>query len=243
MHGKGVPGARWRACAIIRGMAGRRNGTRRRPRRVASAQAEVLGSAAIGLVAAALVALFTHAAVVAALVGWVAASAAYTAWVWATIWRMDADATKPLAERQDPTRAAADLLALSAAVASLVAVGFVLARGATTRGTDQLLYVGLALASVVVSWLLVHTVYTLRYARIYYTGEDGGVDFNQAERPDFGDFAYLAFTIGMTFQVSDTALTSREIRRAALGHSFLSYLFGTGILAMTVNLVASITTK
>jgi uncharacterized membrane protein len=201
----------------------------------------VFGSAVLGLVVGGVLVAFVEPEI-AALLAWDAAATAYTVWVWWAIWGMDAEATAPLAERQDPTRPAADLLALSAAVASLVAVGLVLAH-ASGRSSEQVLVIGLGLASVVVSWVLVHTVYTLRYARLYYTGEDGGVDFNQSDPPDFRDFAYLSFTIGMTFQVSDTALTSPEFRRAALGHEFLSYLFGTGILATTFNLVVNITSR
>jgi uncharacterized membrane protein len=89
----------------------------------------------------------------------------------------------------------------------------------------------------------VHTIFTLRYARLYYYGADGGIDFNQSEPPDYGDFAYVAFSIGMTFQVSDTSLSGREMRRTALKHSLLSYLFGTGVLATTINLVASISSQ
>ncbi|SFQ96123.1 Protein of unknown function [Lentzea waywayandensis] len=84
---------------------------------------------------------------------------------------------------------------------------------------------------------------TLRYARLYYYGADGGIDFNQPEPPDYGDFAYVAFSIGMTFQVSDTSLSGREMRRTALKHALLSYLFGTGVLATTINLVASISSQ
>ena len=107
----------------------------------------------------------------------------------------------------------------------------------------ELMQVGLSLASVVLSWAVVHTVFTLRYARLYYWGPDGGVDFNDDAKPRYSDFAYLAFTIGMTFQVSDTALSANEIRRTTLRHALLSYLFGTGILATAINLVASLTSK
>jgi uncharacterized membrane protein len=155
----------------------------------------------------------------------------------------DARATAQRATVTDPDRALTDLLLLSAAVASLVAVGFVLVRTGQQHGTQELLRVGLGLVSVVLSWALVHTVFTLRYAQLYYAGDDGGIDFNQADPPTYADFAYLAFTIGMTFQVSDTSLRSRVIRRTALRHALLSYLFGTGILATTINLVASLGSK
>jgi len=92
----------------------------------------------------------------------------------------------------------------------------------------------------VLSWAVVHTVYTLRYAAAYYGEPAGGIGFNGGEPPSYRDFAYLAFTIGMTFQVSDTALQTTALRRTALRHALLSYLFGTGILAVTINLVAGL---
>jgi uncharacterized membrane protein len=149
------------------------------------------------------------------LLGWDVAALSYAIGVWVAVWPLDAEATKRLAEREDPTRAAADFLLLTAAVASL--------------------------ASVVASWLLVHTVYTLRYAWLYYYVDvDGGVSFNQEAPPRYSDFAYLSFTLGMTFQVSDTDLQNEAFRRTALGQSLLSYLFGAGILATTINLVAGL---
>jgi hypothetical protein len=81
------------------------------------------------------------------------------------------------------------------------------------------LRVGLVLASVVLSWAMVHTIYALRYAHLYYDGTDCGIDFNDSGRPTYADFAYLAFTIGMTFQVSDTVLTSQQIGRTALSRA------------------------
>ena len=93
------------------------------------------------------------------------------------------------------------------------------------------------------SWFLVHTLFTTRYAHEYFAGKDGGITFNMNRKPVWSDFAYLAFTIGMTFQVSDTALQDSGIRRLALRHGLLSFLFGTGILATTVNLVASLSSQ
>jgi uncharacterized membrane protein len=98
----------------------------------------------------------------------------------------------------------------------------------------------LALATVALSWLLVHTLFTLRYASLYYADDDGGVDFNQVEPPRYADFAYLSFTLGMTFQVSDTSLTSSVMRAAALRHALMSFLFGSIILATLINLVAGL---
>jgi uncharacterized membrane protein len=172
---------------------------------------------------------------------WDCSALVYVTWVWVKIWRLDAEHTAQLAVPEDPTRATSDLLTLGAAVASLAAVGIVLGRAASSQGTTQELLAALGVASVVLSWLVVHTVYTLRYARLYYgASPNGGIDFNEDDPPVYSDFAYLAFTIGMTFQVSDTDLQTKEIRRTALRHGLLSFLFGTGIVATTVNLIASL---
>jgi uncharacterized membrane protein len=175
-----------------------------------------------------------------AMLGWDAASAVYVSLVWALVWRMDAKRTARSAVREDPARATMDGVVLIAAVASLAVVGLVLVSAAHVGGTARDLRVALGLVSVALSWGLVHTVFALRYAALYYSGPDGGVDFYGGRAPDYADFAYLAFTIGMTFQVSDTDIGSAPIRRTALRHALLSYLFGTGVLATTVNLVASL---
>jgi uncharacterized membrane protein len=129
---------------------------------------------------------------------------------------------------------------LLAAIASLAAVGVVLSRANSAHGSTQDLLAGLSVASVVLSWFAVHMLFTLRYAQLYYTGNDAGVDFNQHARPRYVDFAYLAFTIGMTFQVSDTDLTTPAVRSTALKHALVSYLFGAVILASTINLISSL---
>jgi uncharacterized membrane protein len=207
-----------------------------------SAAVQVAGATVVGVVVGIAAGVMTGDWELGLLGGIDAATAFWVARVWLKIHPLDGDETAALAQREDPRRATADLLLLTAAVASLVAVGLVLVRAAhATNGRDVL--VGFGLVSVAFAWLLVHTVFTLLYARLYFDGEDGGVDFNQDERPCYRDFAYLAFTLGMTFQVSDTDIKSRAIRSAALRHALLSYMFGTGILATTVNLVATLTTK
>lgn len=98
----------------------------------------------------------------------------------------------------------------------------------------------LGVAAIAASWLVLNTIFMLRYARLYYTEPRGGVDFNQDDDPTFRDFAYLALTIGMTFQVSDTALRKTEIRTTALRQALMSFVFNTVILAVTVNIVAGL---
>jgi len=151
-------------------------------------------------------------------------------------------ATKVVTEQHDGAGSLA-LHVLVIALASLVAVGFVLLRAGQSHGVGELVRVGLSLVSVILSWAMVHTVYTLRYALLYYDGTDGGVNFNEDTPPGYSDFAYLAFTIGMTFQVSDTSLQAKDMRKTALRHALLSYLFGVGILATAINLVASLSSR
>ena len=171
--------------------------------------------------------------------GWMAAAALFTARVWFAIWPMDPQETAEHANREDPGRVAADVACLAAAVASLVSVGLLLLAGAPTVG-GRPAQAALGLAGVLLAWTTVHTIFTTRYARLYYSGPSGGIDFNDPNAPRYTDFAYLAFTIGMTFQVSDTELKTSDLRATALRHALLSYLFGVGIIATMINLVAGL---
>jgi uncharacterized membrane protein len=174
------------------------------------------------------------------LIGWDILVLVFGIWVWSTTWRLDAESTSRHARREDPSSRLADAVLLGAAIASLIAVVVVLAGAGHSSGLLRYLQAGLALASVFVSWTLIHTVYTLRYARLYYSGHAGGIDFNQTADPDYRDFAYLSFTIGMTFQVSDTNIQSQQIRRTALRHAWLAFPMGAVIIATTINVVAGL---
>ena len=169
-----------------------------------------------------------------------ATACVYVAWVWIAVGRFDADATAAHATDEDPGQAGTDGLLLTASVGSLVAVGLMLFEAGDSHGAARVALVGSSAAGVVLSWALVHTLFALRYARMYYGDTPGGIDFNEHDPPRYSDFAYMALTIGMTFQVSDTALQSKMIRAAALGHALLSFLFGAVILATTINLVAGL---
>ena len=183
----------------------------------------------------------TPANVAAPLVGWIAAAGIFVVWTWLEIWPQGPDATAAHARREDPSRAVADLACLSAAVASLVGVAILLLSAGNARGSTKLLEIGLAIAAVLAAWSLVHTIFTLRYARTYFTRGLGSIDFNNDEPPQYTDFAYIAITVGLTFQVSDTDLRSKEFRRLAIRHMLLSYLLGAVIVAITINLVAGMT--
>ena len=171
------------------------------------------------------------------LLGWCAGALSFVVWTWVTVWPMDATATATHATREEPTRSATHAVVVLAALASLVGVAFVLLG---PNRADKAWAAAVAVASVVSSWLAVHTLFALGYARLYYAGPDGGIDFHQTEPPRYSDFAYVAFTVGMSYAISDTDVGSSAIRRLALGHALLSYLFGTVILAALINLVAGL---
>ena len=197
-------------------------------------------SAAIGLVAGVLTAVFGE-WIYAPSIGWDVLALWFTSTLWLGIWRMSSETTARRATREDTSRPVSDVLALGAAVASLAAVGIVLVRAHHTVGAEKFALAFLGLVTIAVSWLVVHTVFTLRYAQLYYTEPVGGIDFNEPTLlPSYKDFAYLAFTVGMTFQVADTNLKTSDIRHTVLRHALLSYLFGALILAAAVNIIASL---
>jgi uncharacterized membrane protein len=174
------------------------------------------------------------------LIGWSVTAASLMGWIWLAVWKLNAQETKSHASREDPSIRLSELITLTSGVALLAAVGLVLVRAGNAVGGTKAYLIALGVLSVALSWALVQTVFTLRYARSYYLGSIGGIDFNEDDPPTYLDFAYLALTIGMTFQVSDTNLTSKVIRRIALSHAMLSYLFGAVIVALVINVVASL---
>lgn len=173
-------------------------------------------------------------------VGWDATAMVFCTWTWLAIWPLSAERTAARATAEDPSRAISDTLVLSACIASLGALGLVLGYAHEVAGIARGMLALLAVLSVALSWFSVHTIFTLRYALLYYAQPVGGISFNQQQRPDYRDFAYLAFTLGMTFQVSDTDLQNSDIRSTALRHALLSYVFGAVILAAAVNLITGL---
>jgi len=175
----------------------------------------------------------------AAVAGWDAAAATFLVTVWPVILRADSVQTNRLATREDDTRTVAILLLLAVCVASLVGGGFAIVLASRETGRMRLILLALTAGTVLLSWLVLNTVYTLRYAHLYYGPGAGGVVFEERSA-DYRDFAYLAFTIGMTYQVSDTVLRNRMFRRTVLTHAMLAYLFGVVIVAGVINLIAGL---
>ncbi len=173
--------------------------------------------------------------------GWIVAAAIYVAWTWVLIAHMDAEHTRNHACRaheEDATRRWSHTLVVVASIASVAGVGYLLMAESTKGGDVAAAVVGVL--SLAASWFAVHTVFTLRYARVHYADPAKGIDFHDGADPTYADFAYVAFTVGMTYQVSDTDLKGRRIRSTALGQAMLSFLLGAIILAVTINLVAGL---
>jgi uncharacterized membrane protein len=173
------------------------------------------------------------------LVGFIVAGVAFAAPLLAHLLRHDAPATRQKVEGRDGDRAWYDVVVIVVGLASLAGVA-VLLIGGSSKGSAQVIDAVIGLVAVAVGWLCVHTVYVLRYARLYYATASPPIDFNQAEDPTFSDFAYFSFGLGMAYQVSDTNLTSSDVRRVVLGHTVLAYLYGTIVIAASINLVAGI---
>ncbi len=174
------------------------------------------------------------------LLGWDVAVVIYLVWTGASVRKLDPGQTAQLAKREDPSTPVAELVVLGAGTAMLAAVGFALVKAGQTTGGLKAYLVTIGLLSVVLSWAVVHTVFGLRYARAFYSEPVGGIDFNEAEPPNYIDFAYYSFTVGMTFQVADTNITAKAVRRTTLHHALLSYLFGAVLLGIVINVVATL---
>jgi uncharacterized membrane protein len=176
------------------------------------------------------------------LLGWDMVTLVFLGWVWTTIRGKDAKGTERLALAEDDSRAAADTVILGASVVSLVAIFFTLSEAAKSSGAYAVLLAAIAVLSIIFGWAAIHTTFTLMYARLYYSPPSGGIDFEDGD-PDYRDFAYMAFTIGMTYQVSDTGVSQKRVRRVVTRHAVLSFVFGTMIIAVAINAVANLVNR
>src|SRR5215831_15985548 len=175
--------------------------------------------------------------------GWDTATLAFLLPAWSVIIRADSSRAPQLAAREDQTEGSARGLLVGASVASLLGAGYALLLAGRENGASRVLLSGVAVLTVVLSWAVINTVSTLRYADQHFRSKPGGIAFgteDSQQLPGYRDFAYVAFTIGMCYQVSDTTLRDPRIRRSALAHALLSYLFGVVIIAGTVNLIAGL---
>lgn len=176
---------------------------------------------------------------------WNTMAGIYLLLAWITMAEADAEATRNHTDKGQSNRAML-LLVLGAATISVAALAFMYKSGHGLSLWKKILHFGLSLQALVFSWLLVHTRFAFHYAHRYYVGgrgnyaaQKGGLKFPGDREPDYLDFAYFSFVIGMTSQVSDVAVTSRIMRRLAMAHGLLSFGFNVAVLALSVNILAS----
>lgn len=172
------------------------------------------------------------------LIGFVVAGLAFALPLLVMAMRLDVAGTVARVDGLGESRNLVDVLALLAALASLGGVANMLLQ---RNGGSRVFEAVVSVATIAVAWLMIHTVYMVRYARHYVNAQPGCVTFGgSTDEPRMSDFAYLSFCLGMTFQVSDQTMNTPEVRKIVFFHTLLSYVLGTGIVATTINLVAGL---
>ncbi|PXX58485.1 putative membrane protein [Nocardia tenerifensis] len=164
----------------------------------------------------------------------ITAAAVNVVWTLKVLLPKDFEATRAHAAAADVDDQVGDIALLLILVGSLASIGILLVSG---TDKNKALYAGLAMTAVLTVWALLHTMYTARYARVYYQAPEGGIDFNSETPPRYTDFCYFSFNLGMTYQVSDTNVSDSGIRSEVLKHCLFGYIYGTVIIACSINLV------
>lgn len=163
---------------------------------------------------------------------------------WTTFFTTSPSQIREQAQEQDESAIVIFIIILASVIASLTGV-FIIIIG---NGKNDVVPLLLGISGMVGSWCLMHTLFTLRYAHLYYGNHEtdkskhaGGLNFpDESKKPDFLDFAYFSFVIGMTFQVSDVEIADKKLRRLALMHSIISFAFNTFIVALSINIIAGL---
>lgn len=189
---------------------------------------------------------------IASLYGWICFAGVLLFFSWITILLRHPKQTGSIAREQDASAVLVFLLVVCAAFFSLFAIIYIMRGQALMIGSKLNLHVVLSLVCIVLSWLLIHSVFTIRYAHLYYDFRSrekkavthaGGLQFPSEEQPDFLDFAYFSFVLAMTFQTADVSITGRRIRRLALLHGLLAFVYNTSIIALVINIVSGLIGK
>ncbi|WP_017240917.1 DUF1345 domain-containing protein [Streptomyces sp. SS] len=208
-------------------------------RLLAGAVSRLAGSALVGAAAGAVVAWPTRAPL-GVLAGIAVAETVFVVTGWLVLWPMDATTTHHNVRREEFRPVVEELAVVGAAVCGLVGIVVMLLVGDSDLGHAA---AATALCGCFMAWAALHLTYATRYAYLYYALKPGGgIDFNSRIPPRYSDFLYFSYNLGMTYQVSDTNVSSTRIRAVALRHCLLSYVFGASILATTINLVTGAVT-
>jgi uncharacterized membrane protein len=159
---------------------------------------------------------------------------------WVVLWPLDAAATRHTVRREDFRPVADEIVMVVAAIGGLIGIVVLLMIGGSGSGRPA---AAVAAGGVFMVWASLHLMYATRYAHLYYGASVGGINFNSDDPPSYRDFLYFSYNLGMTYQVSDTSVSTTTVRTVALRHCLLSYVFGTVVLATTLNLVIGIVTR
>jgi uncharacterized membrane protein len=204
-----------------------------------TALGRVLSALLVG-VGAGWVASRSYGTTIAALLGWNLGGACLCALAWVPIGRSSARDTQHHAAAFDPGRTAVYVAVTLSSAASLFAATVMSRRAGLVLPTEADELLALCLSTVALAWTITHTSFTLRYAHLYYRADHdgiGGLEFPGGAAPCYLDFAYLSFTVGMCFQVSDVAVSNSRLRRTVLLHAVISFTYNTAILAFALNLI------
>jgi uncharacterized membrane protein len=216
-----------------------------KPMRIARTHARLLLAAVIGLAVLAALTWFTHGTRLSTrlLIGWDVGAVVYLALAFMIIAKFDLRRVRQRAASQDEGGFLVLILTVAAAVSSIAAIVVELAWVRDTKDPNAAIYLALAVITIALSWTLVHVVLALLYAHEYY-GEDHrgrGLLFpgeGEHAKPDYWDFVYFSFVIGLTFQVSDVQVTNRYIRRIVVAHGAVSFVFNVAIVSLMVNIAS-----
>lgn len=180
------------------------------------------------------------------MISWSVFAFSYIITSWIIFFGQKPEQIRALSKREDGSRLYVFSLIIVSSFASLLMV-LLLMLSQNTKATPQTVFIPVAIGGILFSWIMVHTIFGFHYAHLYY-GDDtndstkhaGGLEFPGDKKPDYLDFAYFSFVVGMTFQVSDVAVTSKSIRQLVLLHGLLSFGLNTFVVALTINLVAGV---
>ncbi|MGW6899017.1 DUF1345 domain-containing protein [Streptomyces sp. NPDC054919] len=207
-------------------------------RLVLSAVPRLAGATVVGAVIGSVVGVLTNTPL-GILAGIAAAETSFVVAGWIVLWPMDAATTHRHVRSEQFRPVTEELVVVASALCGLVGIVMLLLVGDSGLSHAA---AATALCGVFLAWAALHLMYATRYAYLYYLNPEGGIDFNSDDPPQYSDFLYFSYNLGMTYQVSDTDVSSSTIRAVALRHCLLSYVFGASILATTINLVAGIVT-
>lgn len=203
----------------------------------------------LSLIVAAITLVFIHklsSPLIEALLVWLVFEFIYLIIGWIILFTRPVSGIRRYARMDDGSKWFVFIMILLSSFASIITV-LILMISKAGDNSEHGLFLFVSIGGILMSWFMVHTLYTFHYAHMYYddipndnTKDAQGLDFPQKGEPDYIDFAYFSFVIGCTFQVSDVQITSRKIRHAVLVHQMISFFMNTFVVALTINLIAGL---